>query len=240
MALLVWLAVSLVATDPEHVVYFTGYIDEASVDRFEAQLTGGGIDAVVLRSPGGRDLQAIRAGNLILDHGLDVRVEEYCISACASFMLPAGATRAIADGAIVSWHLTAASACLSLDCQEAGDPDRRRLVEYLEPSLALYRRAGVNPRIFTDQITAHNALCYLSRRHGGRTEYRIRVEYEHWVPSSRYLDAIGLDLQGDWPAFDEVGARFQRHFAVIPKHYKGGEVEYYDTVEPAAVESCES
>ena len=231
---------SILASDAPRTVHFIGYIDEVAVDRFEDELAAGDVRTVVLRSPGGRDLQAIRAANLILDHRLDVRVEEYCISACAAFLLPAGATRTIDPGSIVSWHLTAASACLVLECLSTEESDRRRLLEFLEPSLALYARAGVDPRIFADQIITHDALCYLSRERDGRTEYRIRVEYEHWVPSARYLHAIGLDFEGDWPTFDNVGPRFERHFAIIPPHYRGGEIEYFDDVAPGKIGPCET
>jgi hypothetical protein len=229
---------AVLASGAPNEVRFIGYIDRAAVDRFEASLHREGVDTVVLRSPGGIDLEAIRAGNIILDHGLNVRVEEYCISACASFMLPAGGRRIIEPNAIVSWHLTAATTCLLLECRSTRNPDRRRLLTYLEPSLALYRRANVDPRIFTDQITAHDALCYLSRERDGRIEYSIRVGYEHWVPSRRYMDAIGLDVEGDWPSWDDIGARFQRHFGVIPRHYQGGEQEFFDTERPETIEPC--
>ena len=60
----------------------------------------------VVRSPGGDILTAIALANLLRDRRATVVVYDYCISACASYLLMASMKTFVLRDALVAWHYT--------------------------------------------------------------------------------------------------------------------------------------
>lgn len=81
-----------------------GNLAAGAAERFERLLAGSpGVRTVVLTSPGGRMLEAGRIAALIRQRRLDTRVEDHCLSACASLLL-AGRVRTAPEGARIGFH----------------------------------------------------------------------------------------------------------------------------------------
>jgi hypothetical protein len=81
-----------------------GNLAAGAAARFESLLgQSPAVKEVVLTSPGGRMLEAQRMAALIRKRGLDTRVDDHCMSACASVLL-AGRTRTAPETARVGFH----------------------------------------------------------------------------------------------------------------------------------------
>ena len=102
------------ASGPEHPpveirgqeLYYRGYLDEDHIDQVEALLASHPeITRLSIGSGGGDVKLGMRLGDLVTEHGLDVRVlAPFCASSCANYVFPSGKRKFIDEGAVVFWH----------------------------------------------------------------------------------------------------------------------------------------
>jgi len=57
-----------------------------------------------IRSPGGEVNTGMALGRWVHAHHLDVKVLEYCLSACANYVFPAGAHKTVSNFAMIGFH----------------------------------------------------------------------------------------------------------------------------------------
>jgi hypothetical protein len=96
---------AIVLNDSKSVVCFSGEISLTYRDRDMAKLRDlkqGGI--FVVRSPGGTVAHAMTIGNLLRDKGASVVAYEFCLSACADFVLLATDTAHVVRDTLVAAH----------------------------------------------------------------------------------------------------------------------------------------
>lgn len=86
----------------DHAVCFVGVFVLGTEDEIIPLLDSSRV--LVIKSAGGIGVSAARLGLYLLDHGIDVAVLEYCLSACANWVFLAGRTKYVPDGAFVAWH----------------------------------------------------------------------------------------------------------------------------------------
>lgn len=86
------------------VVRISGEIKVGDYEELKKQLAARPQAELSVRSQGGDILEAIRMAELIHANGSALTVRDYCLSACASYLLPAARTRTIPDGAVVAFH----------------------------------------------------------------------------------------------------------------------------------------
>lgn len=100
-----------VESSPLPPISFEGRIDRVSVANFVAahrDIPSG--STVVMRSAGGDALAAIRLGKFVRTKVMNIEVVEYCISACAQYVLPAAVNKRIGQGAVVAFHSSPSAA----------------------------------------------------------------------------------------------------------------------------------
>jgi hypothetical protein len=78
----------------------------------------------VVRSFGGEALTAIALADLLRERRATVVVYDYCLSACASFLLVASDTAFVVKNTLVAWHHTSWPLCTSLEVSKDGGPKR--------------------------------------------------------------------------------------------------------------------
>ncbi|HEU0134595.1 MAG TPA: hypothetical protein VFR28_07210, partial [Allosphingosinicella sp.] len=110
-----------------------GNLANGAAERFETLLAASpAVRRVVLKSPGGRMLEAERMAESIRKRRLDTRVEEYCMSACTSLLL-AGRERMAPEQARIGFHQPSFPGMGAYDLRDA-----------IERTRAEYLAAGVS------------------------------------------------------------------------------------------------
>ena len=85
-------------------VVFDGRIDEPSVREFLRLAQDPAIHRLVIRSPGGLVAPALDMADAVVAHGLDVDVDQACLSSCANYVFPAGRRKSLSGPGAVGWH----------------------------------------------------------------------------------------------------------------------------------------
>ncbi len=88
----------------KRVLCFDGYILPGQNISLAGFLEEGGL--FVVRSPGGDILTVIALANLLRDRRATVVVYDYCLSACASYLLVASMKTFVLRDTLVAWHYT--------------------------------------------------------------------------------------------------------------------------------------
>lgn len=93
-------------TPRRDLVCFDGRIDQRFATAFIAasKAQGDAPATFVVRSVGGEVHSAMSMGEEILRRRGDVIAPRYCLSSCANYLLPAGRTRIIWEGAVLGFH----------------------------------------------------------------------------------------------------------------------------------------
>lgn len=155
---------ALVAVE-DNVIRYEGEINPEGTERFLDVLDGApDVTVLAVNSAGGSIEHAMRMGEAIHVRGLDVRVEQQCVSSCANYLFPAGRHKIIAGDALVIWHGSAIQAGLwDVDVSAVTGPDgepigwwqrrqlKREMREYGQrmqrEQRALYDRLGVDEQV---------------------------------------------------------------------------------------------
>ena len=111
------------ALDLDHrILCFDGTIRwDQDMSLVKGLLPGG---LFVVRSPGGIGPTAIALADLLAERQAIVVVYDYCVSACANYLLVASAETFVMKDTLVAWHLVAAPLCPSLEISRDGGPKR--------------------------------------------------------------------------------------------------------------------
>src|SRR6266478_430120 len=78
----------------------------------------------VVRSFGGESRTAMALADLLRERHATVVAYDYCVSACASYLLVASAEAFVMKHCLVAWHHTTAPLCPSLEVPKDGGPKR--------------------------------------------------------------------------------------------------------------------
>lgn len=90
---------------------------------------------IVVSSPGGDVVEALRLAEFMHRRGLSVYVDGLCASSCANYLFTAGKRKVIGAGALVGWHGSPASEHIdgleTLDAEQrrAFDKSRRQMID---------------------------------------------------------------------------------------------------------------
>ena len=87
-------------------VVISGDLNHNAYIRFRSEIVGKEeeISAIRINSEYGDVDQAIFIGLWVYDHGVDVVVDELCLSACANYIFTAGKNKIIEESALVGWY----------------------------------------------------------------------------------------------------------------------------------------
>ena len=84
------------------------------------------IKTVLIDSGGGPVFEGMKLGEWMFDHGVDVVVENRCISSCANYVFTAGRNKTIEADSIVGWH--GSSATDDIVARALGMPSREYIL----------------------------------------------------------------------------------------------------------------
>jgi hypothetical protein len=93
-----------VSTSFASEVVFNGKLTVEAVDQFIKQNDEKPVSLVSIFSGGGVVAAGVKLGQWVRKKNADVRVNVYCVSACANYVFPAGKNKIISSGALVLWH----------------------------------------------------------------------------------------------------------------------------------------
>ena len=122
-------------------VVIDGYLDHDAFIRFRSEIVGKEeeISSIRINSEFGEVDPAVFIGLWVYDNGVDVVVDELCMSACANYVFTAGQNKIIEDKALVAWfgsphelEIEARSLGLSIDeviSRDMSDDERDEMLE---------------------------------------------------------------------------------------------------------------
>lgn len=88
------------------IMSYTGKINRTNFELLKRIYDDAKIKPKILEitSTGGNLMVGIDMGNWVLSNKLSVRIEKYCLSACANYIFPAGNMKIIDKKALLLWH----------------------------------------------------------------------------------------------------------------------------------------
>ena len=182
--------------------------------RFRSEIVGNEdeITTVRINSDFGLTNQAILIGYWIYDNGVDVIVDEVCISVCANYIFTAGKNKIIEDFAIVGWSdspqrqvYEARSLGISVedlirrdvseDPPETGAPtSERELERIIHASVQYFETEIEQEQQFLDWIgLQEDALVYGFRNVDFDVEFLPLHLFEGWTFSIEDMAKLGIE-----------------------------------------------
>ena len=169
------------------------HIRELDADRYEIKITSGG----------GLSYPAIKLGVYLLDKKVHLKVQDYCLSACAEFLLPAADEIRFVDNPVVGFHWSPlmtyhqyvrVGAELSACTFPTGD------------QLTLLNARHLNTEFWRETEKRLKLKHFETIMNGERCPMKIReFENRFWLPTSDQLRNIwGLKFTGSVCADDFV------------------------------------
>lgn len=195
-------------------VVIDGYLNHNAFIRFRSEIVGNEdeITTVRINSDLGLTDQAILIGFWIYDKGVDVIVDEVCISVCANYIFTAGKNKIIEDFAIVGWRdspqrqvyearslgITAEELIrrgVSEDPSETGAPISELELERLIHASVQYFESGIEQEHqFLDWIgLQEDALVYGFRDVDFGAEFLPLHLFEGWTFSIEDMAKLGIE-----------------------------------------------
>lgn len=185
-------------------LYYSGPISLKLVEEIQ-QFPIGKLDRIIIDSGGGRYDAALDAASIIQANNIQVVVDGYCLSACASIILPAGHNNIAKPNSLIGFHnlpglwfyldrYTQTKYEISLQ-DDSGYSASKRTVD-------LFHKAKINPDIFVVLALEKGANCIGFDKEGYR-DSRVYVNFtsDLIVPNRHIFD------QFNW-AFEKLDTPF--------------------------------
>ncbi len=172
--------------------------------------------AVRITSAGGNGPAAIKIANLIYDRNLIVKVDQYCISSCAQFILASGRKKEIGKDSVVGFHGT--STALQQILLRSRLADGAKHFDYAASAeKSLYRKIGVDDSFLLSSDQYLERICVLKRSSKSldpADAYGAVHRYVTFLPAKKSLLTAGFSgVSGDWPVSQ---ADVDRRLAKLP------------------------
>ena len=146
-------AAANVALPPADSPALRGPITTESVDSVLRSLAASGQRRprwIVVSSPGGDVVAALRLAEFMHQRGLSIYVDGICASSCANYLFPAAKEKVLGAGALVGWHGSPASEHIDgLESLGAGQRQafQKSRQEMIGRERRLYSDLGIDPRL---------------------------------------------------------------------------------------------
>lgn len=153
---------------------------------------------VILTSDGGAQIHAIQLAELLRQRDITVRVRQFCLSACSTYVMGMVNRVVVEPYTVVAFHHTAAFA-LDAVAARTGMSDDSSVRRASRSERAAYRAAGRDDRMLDRIAMTVEPTCVSSREVGGRPEVVINYRWQWYMPDFATAQAIfGDRLSGDW------------------------------------------
>ena len=186
-------------SDPASTVALRGQNNASTVAQVRAAAERG-VRRLIIQSSGGYREAGVELGEIVLQYEMDVAVDQYCFSACASFVFVAAKNRYVSPGGVVGFHKTSTAyerLAQIHGLQGLGE----NVSERARRERALYEARGIDQKLLLDPFIATMPTCYqnaVTRAGDERVEVRQRAAF--WYPDLAYLRSAGIsDRLEHWP-----------------------------------------
>jgi hypothetical protein len=200
--------------------HLTGPISAGQNRRLFDIVAGRTVSRLVITSGGGEVEAAIALGRWIYDHHIDVEVTEYCLSACANYVFPAGRNKRIRPGAVVAWH---GNYTHLLETGLWRDDIAARMEHHGEDAATARTRAHAQAQrlarleqAFFARIGVDGYLCWI----GKMPPYSVPNYYFLSVPDMTRFGVNHVSAPPDYADTDVAG--FEPHIVYIKLNDPGG------------------
>lgn len=177
-------------------LFISGSIDDVTVSCFRRKFSTA-IERILIRSSGGLAASTLEIADLIAGHRVPIVVDQYCASACAYLILPAGSEIDVDPSDLVLFHNTATSVALI-----GGNRSWQELVAMRETAkreAAFYKRLGIDLLMLTLPQQMIDTLCVgrnLDKSTGEGVQFA--AQYEATVLTKMTLENFGFHFRGSF------------------------------------------
>ncbi len=198
------LLTALLATTPAAAgtATYRGDIDAEANRAFFGDVADRPVTELSITSMGGSVEAAIALGRWVHERGVDVTVDEYCLSACANYVFPAGRNKVIRPGAVVAWH---GSYRHLVETGQWRDDARARMERHGEDQATAGTRARAAARrlaaledAFFEDIGVDGHLAWVAKM----PPYRVPDYYTLPVADMARFGVTGIEAPPDYPPAD--------------------------------------
>ena len=173
-------------------------------------------ESIAVRSGGGDADASIEVGEILQNKQINVSVVGFCMSACASILLPAANSVTFVNMPIIGFHQDG----LLFRGIVSGDKDMYCNSERAAKMQNIYRKANLNAEFWREtarrlQFKNPRVKAGYSTREGACPGWVADIEYYMWMPTSEQLRTLlGLRFDGLLCAdvAECVNGRMKRHF----------------------------
>jgi hypothetical protein len=169
----------------------TGRINERMLAEVSKNIDG--MHSIVITSQGGDASSAMDLAQLIYDRNIHVRVEKYCLSACAQYILPSAKTIEFIDKPIVGLHQSPISIRNFYKSQNV-DIDQTDF-DLAKKEEKFFKHINLKSDIATQPLHYMDILCHTKKN--GRAA--IASKWAFFIPSmNTYKSWTGKDFIGSF------------------------------------------
>ena len=180
-----------------------GYMDDRVLSELRLQDIKE-IEEIVINSPGGDYDAAIEIAEIIQDNKIDLVIDGYCLSSCASIVLASDPNPKIISGSLIGFHnLIGLWPYLRKYFEEREGMSVRnfKVFETSNRVLSLYQNSGLNPKVFLAISARQGLKCYNAEwDSGGDRIEKLSFELasDIYFPSTKLLSQFGWEFSGSW------------------------------------------
>lgn len=182
-------------TDPQHrgsraTVSFHGEITGPAVANLLMELANAR-SSLVISSQGGDPAAALDLAEFVRDHDVEVVIDSYCFSECASIVFASAHERVLAPGALLGFGITESSSQAVI--QSLHNPDRFSTGYILSKrEQALYVSVGLDTKWLLIPHSMLGSDCYSVR-------YVTEDRFDLYMPTDGELRRAGFQYTGALP-----------------------------------------
>lgn len=187
-------------------ITLTGEIGRSSFEEYSV-IAIDGYSTLILNSPGGTPLVALRIAEDVSSRNVDIVVDGFCGSSCANYLAVAGKNLTVTCDSLVGWHGTLQSSEeAAIEMQAKGEP--AELIKARSTWLAnfharerkYFKKVGVNYALLDDSVEivrekdVTSSVDFTFDEITG--DYTVSRSAAIWIPTIEIMQIYGIDTSG--------------------------------------------
>lgn len=157
-AIVFWLENYFQQTDTLH---YRGKVDYELLKQIQ-EFPSSKLKRIVIDSVGGEYPPALEIAEIIQNQQIQIVVDGYCLSACASIILPAGQDNIVTENSLIGFHnLPGVWVYLEEYLERKYKKSIRKMPIYGDSikTIQVYERSGINPELFIALTLGKEPIC---------------------------------------------------------------------------------
>lgn len=165
---------------------------------------------LLITSDGGTPRDALALAEVLRERDVTLRVEQFCLSACSTYVMALAPRVEVASYSVVAFHHTGAWVFDAIAARKAMPPDAR----YREAPASereAFRAAGLDDRLLDRIAMAVEPHCFREHQTPSGAVATLESAYAWYIPDRTALREIyGDRLSGPWTDDGEMAATILR------------------------------